>query len=368
MNHRIIFYYSRTLCVYRFYIRCLIVFLFSCRKDPVRQEAWGVYHPVRYTFPEPFLNFPSVPEPEWNLTTEEGVFLGRKLYYNDILSTNGRSCSSCHVQSSGFTISSMGPNEMGVPAHINLAWNSGYGWVGVSGSLDSAALADLEDGNIFLEANSDSILSRFVRHPDYPRLFWKAFGIDILSQTVAERNKYISYALAQFMRTQLSYNSKFDRYLRGEAVLTSDEMSGFAIFMAEDKGDCFHCHGSSTNPMWRDNKLHNNGLNAVFSGNDRGLYNVTGNPADMGKFRTPTLRNIEITAPYMHDGRFSTLQEVVDFYSTGLQYSSTVDPLMKKVGQGGVQLNPAEKAQLIAFLKTLTDDSFLADPKLGPPD
>ncbi|MBK6525154.1 MAG: cytochrome-c peroxidase [Crocinitomicaceae bacterium] len=353
-------------------ISVLLIFLSSCRKDTSHildsHEEWGPYNPTRYFFPEAFSNFPTAPEPEWNLTTVEGVKLGRSLYYDPILSTNGKSCSSCHVQGFAFSVPNMGPNGMSIPSHVNMAWNSNFGWTGSEKTLDSVALADLAEGNIFLNANNDSILARLTRHPEYPKLFWQAFGIEIVKESLAERQKYISYALAQFMRTQISYNSKFDRYLRGEAELTTDEYDGYTIFMNEDKGDCFHCHGSASNPLWRDNMRHNNGLNSSFTGNDLGYYNVSGNPADIGKFRTPTLRNIELTAPYMHDGRFNTLEEVVNFYSIGLQHSATIDPLMKKVDLGGVQLNPAEKTKLIAFLKTLTDSYFISDSELSKPN
>lgn len=351
----------------------LVICLFlsgACRKDSPLEtdELWGAYDPQPYPFPDAFANFPPVPEFDWNKTTIEGVTLGRKLYYDKILSTNGKSCSSCHMQQTAFTISDPGPNGMGIPAHINMAWNSSFGWTGSTHTLDSVALADLEEGNIFLNANNDSILARFKRNEDYQRMFWNAFGVKIIEESVDERKKYISYALAQFMRTQISYNSKFDKYLRGEINLSDDEIAGYDIFMSESKGDCFHCHGSESNPMWRDNLLHNNGLNSTFTGNDLGLYLITGDANDIGKFRTPTLRNIELTSPYMHDRRFTTLEEVVEFYSTGLQNSPTVDPLMKKVNEGGVQLNPTEKSQLVAFLKTLTDPSFVSNPYLGNPN
>ena len=169
------------------------------------------------------------------------------------------------------------------------------------------------------------------------------------------------------MRTMVSSNSRFDKYLGGENTLTAEELGGYTIFMREDKGDCFHCHGSVNNPMWRDNAFHNNGLNSTFVGNDEGRYSVTGNPADLGKFRTPTLRNIELTGPYMHDGRFTTLEEVVGFYSTGLVNSPTIDPLMKNVSTGGAMLDPTEQAALVAFLKSLTDTDFTTNPDLGAP-
>ena len=130
--------------------------------------------------------------------------------------------------------------------------------------------------------------------------------------------------------------------------------------MQESKGDCFHCHGSNNNPLWTDNQFHNNGLDATFT--DLGLGGVTGDPTDNGKFRTPSLRNLIYTAPYMHDGRFATLEEVIEHYSTGLQTSTTIDPLMKQVNQGGVNLSNQDKADLKAFLLTLSDSDFINNP------
>ena len=130
--------------------------------------------------------------------------------------------------------------------------------------------------------------------------------------------------------------------------------------MDEDRGDCFHCHGNENNPLWTDNKFHNNGLDNNFS--DLGLGAVTGNPNDNGKFKTPSLRNLAFTAPYMHDGRFSTIDEVINHYSEGLEDSHTIDPLMKMVLQGGVQLSFEEKANLKAFLLTLSDYDFISNP------
>ena len=130
--------------------------------------------------------------------------------------------------------------------------------------------------------------------------------------------------------------------------------------MDEAKGDCFHCHGSDNNPLWTDNKFHNNGLDSNFS--DLGLGAVTGDTNDNGKFKSPSLRNLKFTAPYMHDGRFATLDEVIQHYSEGLQPSATIDPLMKKVNQGGVGLSPQEKANLKAFLLSLSDPDFVNNP------
>jgi cytochrome c peroxidase len=341
----------------------------SCSKDktvPV-EENNTEYSPTPYVSPNPFKNFPDIEEPSYNPSTVEGVYLGRKLYYDNILSMNGLSCSSCHLQTLSFTNPGTSPNEMEILPHINLGWNTSFGWEGGTKALDDVALADLAEGNIFLNANNDSIKERFKNHAEYPDLFYEAFGVDIVEVDIDERKKYISYALAQFMRTMISSNSRFDKYLAGENTLTPLELGGFSIFMQEEKGDCFHCHGDANNPMWRDNLFHNNGLNSTHSGSDMGRYNVTGNPLDIGKFKTPTLRNIELTGPYMHDGRFETLEEVVEFYSTGLQDSPTIDPLMKSVHEGGVMLTPEDKVALVAFLKSLTDIEYINDSSLSAP-
>lgn len=189
----------------------------------------------------------------------------------------------------------------------------------------------------------------------YPELFYAAFaeeGIDSLK---------VAKAISQFERTLISGNSKFDKFLVGEVQLTAQEENGLAVFLDETRGDCFHCHGNPNNPLWTDNLFHNNGLDSSFT--DLGLGKITGDPADNGKFKTPSLRNLTFTAPYMHDGRFETLTEVVDHYSEGLQNSETIDPLMKKVAQGGVQLTDKDKEDLVAFLVTLTDSTFVNDPK-----
>lgn len=357
--------------IYKKYILLLvgsIVFFTSCKKDeePINNYTspggeWGIYNPT-YVEPYSHPNLTPMHNPEFNKMTLEGIELGKSLYYDNILGTNGNSCSSCHWAQYSYTIPGMGPIGTSVLPHINLGWYDKYGWNGSEEHLDDVPLADLIDGNPFLNANSDTILNRFKRHNNYQRMFWKAFGVKIVEETVQERNKYIAYSLAQFLRTMVSFDSKFDRYILGLEPLTPQEASGLDVFMSENKGDCFHCHGNPYNPLWTDRGFHNTGLNSTFSGVDQGMYNETGNINDMGKFKTPTLRNIELTAPYMHDNRFNTLEEVVDFYSEGLQDSPYIDPLMKKVNQGGVQLTQGQKNDLIAFLKTLTDTSFINNP------
>ena len=170
-------------------------------------------------------------------------------------------------------------------------------------------------------------------------------------------------AIAQFERTLISANSKFDRYSIGQASLTPQELNGLDIFLREDKGDCFHCHGNPNNPLWTNNDFHNNGLDATFT--DLGLGAITGDPNDNGKFRTPSLRNLAYTAPYMHDGRFGSLESVLNFYQNGVQDSPTLDPLLKTDEGLGISLVETEKLALIAFLNTLTDQEFINDERFA---
>ncbi|MCA0131159.1 cytochrome-c peroxidase [Winogradskyella alexanderae] len=301
--------------------------------------------------------------PTDNPQTIEGVALGKKLFFDKILSANGtKSCASCHSQQNAFTdntptstgIDGIAGNRNSMPL-FNLAWNYSdrFNWDGKALSLERQAEEPVENP-IELHSDWDNVVSRLQAHPEYPSLFEKAFNTSIISKELTTK------AIAQFERTLISANSKFDNYFLGTATLTDQELNGLDIFLREDKGDCFHCHGSPNNPLWTDNEFHNNGLDSIFT--DLGLGAVTGDPNDNAKFRTPSLRNLAFTAPYMHDGRFATLEEVIDFYSEGLQDSPTIDPLMKKVDEGGVQLTEEEKTDLKAFLLTLSDSSFLTNP------
>lgn len=301
-----------------------------------------------------------------NPLTAEGVALGRMLYYDNILSMNGNACASCHLQSAAFAGPGVGPNGNDIPAHINLGFNDNFGWTGFEDWLDHVALADLEEGNVFLNANNDTILERLRNHETYQQMFRDAFCIDITEVALEDRKHYIAFALAQFMRTQISTDSKFDRWKRQEAGVdfTQSEFNGYVIFMTE-KGDCFHCHGE---PLFSDDRFHNIGLDSVFTAANAGRYNVTWDSADVGKFATPTLRNIALTGPYMHDARFSTLEEVVDHYNSGVIHTEYVDPIMAKPGkQFGLGLTATEKQDLINFLHTLTDSSFISDTTLSSP-
>ena len=322
----------------------LIIFVSICLMLACTPGKSSLKQTTPYT--ETFPNyFPTMPVTQDNPLTNEGVQLGRMLYYDKILHPNQEmSCSSCHTQSTGF--SNPGSNSL---AHINIGFNSSFLWNGkIEGSLEDIMMFEVEE---FFQTD----LSLLNEHDEYPMLFQKAFGAREIT------SKEVAYALAQFFRTLNSYNSKYDLVMQGLATFTPEEANGYDIFFTE-RGDCFHCHGGA---LFNDNLFHNNALD---SDPDNGRYDITFDNSDIGKFKTPTLRNIEFTAPYMHDGRYQTLEEVIQFYSYELQSSPTVDPLMKYVDfPGGVALDAQEVNDLIAFLRTLSDTTFLNNPALSDP-
>jgi cytochrome c peroxidase len=301
-----------------------------------------------------------MPVPASNPLTEEGILLGRLLFYDPILSGDStQSCGTCHSQRFVFSESlavSVGIDGIAGTRNastvVNPAWIPGLFWDGRAGGLEAQAREPVPNP-IEMHLPWEAAVSRLDRHPEYPDLFRAAFGTDRVSEDLVVR------AIAQFERTMVSAGSKYDLVRRGEAVFTAPEDLGYRLFFGEE-GDCFHCHG---HPFFTDHRFHNNGLDSVFV--DLGLEKITGKPADRGKFKTPTLRNIARSGPYMHDGRFATLREVVEHYNSGGLLSPTVDALMRP-GQG-LGLEPAEVEALVAFLQTLTDSAFLADPDLADP-
>lgn len=285
-----------------------------------------------------------------NPMTVEGVALGRRLYHDPKLSDDGRSCGGCHLQRYGFTK----PQGGAVPVmpHVNLAWSNRFLWdARKSGTLEQMMRFEVDE---FFHADAQKLSADAL----YVDLFHKAFGeVPITTGRAAD-------AIAQYLRTLISSNSRFDRVMRGQEEFTQEERLGYLLFNTE-KGDCFHCH---VPPLFTDNGVHNTGLEAAPAGIHVGYQRTSGQAADLGKFKTPSLRNVELRPPYMHDGRFGTLEEVIDFYDHGVQRSPTVDPIMTKPGKEyGLRLTAAEKAALVAFLKTLTDASFLSDPRLSNP-
>ncbi|NQY28316.1 MAG: cytochrome-c peroxidase [Flavobacteriaceae bacterium] len=347
-----------------FYILVLTLFL-SCSKDD-SSIASDEYVPTPLALDVPPLFDQKILAPTIPFTnpqTVEGVTLGKKLFFDTILSAdNTQSCASCHAPENAFTdidrfsvgIDGVLGNRNSMPL-FNMAWNydEKFFWDGRSFGLEQQALAPVENP-IEMHNTWEQAVTDLQNTSDYPLLFQAAFNSSVITKEL------VAKAIAQFERTLISGNSKFDKHLLGTTTLTAQELNGFNVFMDETKGDCFHCHGSNNNPLWTDNIFHNNGLDAVFS--DLGLGEVTGDPNDNGKFKSPSLRNLAFTAPYMHDGRFNTLDEVINHYSEGLQNSPTIDPLMKKVAQGGVQITVQEKADLKAFLLTLSDYEFINNP------
>lgn len=335
----------------------------SCNED-----VDDVYDPTPYELVIPE-GLPPMEQfiPADNPMTVEGVALGRKLFYDPILSGDeSQSCSSCHPQQNAFS----DPNQFSegidgsignrnAMALINLGWNQfGFFWDGRSATLEEQALEPIVNP-IEMNTTWPEVEAKLNSNDEYKQLFKEAYDVDYIdSLTVAK-------ALAQFERTLISGNSRFDKWYNQQAIqLTEQELRGFVLYTTEE-ADCFHCHGLGG--LITDNRYHNNGMDTEFSA-DEGRYRVTGNDADKGLFRTPTLRNIELSAPYMHDGRFFTLEQVVDHYSNHVQISSTIAPLMELVGFGGAQLTQQEKEDLIAFLRTFTDEEFINNSEFNDPN
>lgn len=346
------------------YLSLLIVVIcgVSCGIDS--PDNGYVATPVSLTIPQLFeerILPPIIPED--NPLTEEGIALGKKLFFDPILSLdNTQACADCHRPENAFTdprrfsigIDGSVGTRNSMPLH-NLAWNYNekFFWDGRAASIEQQIFQPVTNP---IEMNNTwpNVESTLQATNNYPQLFEQAFG----TSTIDSIN--VSKAIAQFVRTLVSANSKFDRFLLGQEALSESESNGLAVFLDEGRGDCFHCHGLPANPLWTDNAFHNNGLDEIIT--DKGLGGFTGDPREFGLFKSGSLRNLAYTAPYMHDGRFATLEEVINHYSEGLVFSETIDPLMKKVGEGGVHLTEGDKADLKAFLLSLSDPSFVNNP------
>ena len=308
--------------------------------------------------------------PANNPQTVEGITLGRKLFYEPLLSGDGtQACADCHLAENAFTdpdrfstgIDGSIGDRNAMPIY-NMAWNFNekFFWDGRAIGIEGQALGPVENP---IEMNNTwpNAVATLQATSNYPELFSQAFGTSTITKEL------VTKAIAQFERTMISGNSRFDQYLLGDQnAVTTSEINGFNIFMDEERGDCFHCHGSDSNPLWTDNDFHNNGLDSSFE--DVGLGEATGDPLDNGKFKSPSLRNLAYTAPYMHDGRFETLEEVINHYSEGLVYSETIDPLMKNIAEGGAHLTEEDKADLKAFLLSLSEPGFTTNPDFQNPN
>ncbi|MBT0606958.1 cytochrome-c peroxidase [Aequorivita echinoideorum] len=359
--------------IYYFVLAFAFAICSSCSsEDPGGEVMEEGYVPT----PKP-LNVPAIfqqylPQPnipEDNPQTVEGVALGRKLFFDPMLSGDGtQSCATCHQPQNAFTdLQQFSEGIDGIVGFrnvmpiYNLAWNTNakFFWDGRAGDLETQALEPVTNP-IEMHNTWPNAVASLQSDAAYPELFEQAFGTETVTKEL------VAKAIAQFERTLISGNSPFDKYLLGEGTLTEQEINGFEIFMDEARGDCFHCHGNEFSPLWTDNIFHNNGLDEIIT--DKGLGNITGDPRDDGLFKSPSLRNLAYTAPYMHDGRFETLDEVINHYSEGLVYSPTIDPLMKAIAQGGVQLTESDKADLKAFLLSLSEPAFVNNPDFQNPN
>jgi len=302
-------------------------------------------------------NFPQLAQ---NVSvTKKGFELGRKLFYDGRLSADGTvSCSFCHEQGYAFTHHghqfSHGINDQegtrNAPAVQNMAFQSEYFYDGASNSLEMLSIVPIHNP-IEMAETLETIANKLRTDREYVKLFGEAFD----DAQVSSGN--ILKALSQFMGMMVSANSKYDKYVRNEpgGSLTHQELSGMQLFRSK----CATCHATD---IFTDNSFRNNGLPPNPFLNDKGREIVTGFASDAYKFKVPSLRNVEKTAPYMHDGRFGSLESVFNFYVSGVQQSATLDPQLTHGGVLGIPMTIDEKTAIIAFLKTLTDEEFLTNP------
>ena len=325
-----------------------------------------------FVYPANFGNRIQIPAD--NPTTRQGVYLGRMLFYETRLSANNTlSCGSCHEQRKAFTDGrtfSPGVDQVLTSRNsmslTNLLWVRKFFWDGRGNGLEEQAITPLTNPHEMgqsLEASA----KKLSQTPAYPALFKLVYGDANIN------GDRITKAIAQFERTLISANSRYDQYLSKAYRPTADELRGMELFNnapQPEKGirgaNCAHCHGGPKTYM---ELFHNNGLDSIPK--DAGIATLTGLAADRGRFKAPTLRNIALTAPYMHDGRFKTLDEVVDHYSEHIQESASLSSFLRgesnEPGGKSLKLLPREKKQVIAFLNMLTDSAFINNPDFANP-
>jgi len=344
----------------------LVIMVFhSCRRDVDIAPSPQATTPYDLRIPEWVTAGGHVPYlPPDNPLTVESVELGRMLFYEKALSNNFTlSCGSCHLQANAFT--DPRPFSVGTDgsvgtrnamAIVNMAWDNAFFWDGRSTSLERQALLPVVD-HAEMRNTWPVVVQRLQTDERYPKRFLQVFGTSTIDSMLVVR------AIAQFERTLLSFSSRFDRFEYGgdSLALTPQEIRGKELFFRG--AHCADCH---MGPMLSDHSLRNNGLDLVHS--DLGLGGVTGIASQNGRFKTPTLRNIAVTAPYMHDSRFATLEEVVDFYADDVQLDSPfLDNHMFPWMAGQVSLSEQDRRDLVAFLRSLTDHSFLTNPAFADP-
>lgn len=327
----------------------------SCQKAP---ESVGVDESIRV--PMPLIrpsNFPAIVyDTAANRLTKQGFELGRKLFNDVRLSgDNTISCESCHIQTSAFTqhghnVSHGINDKLGTRNSqpvMNLAWSNSFFWDGGVFNLDLQPLSPIENP-VEMGAKLSDVIDKLNADAQYQQMFDRAFG----SPTVTSAT--LMKALSQFMLQCVSANSRYDKFVRNEGeMLSADELQGKQLFEQ-------HCHSCHATDLFTDNLFHNNGLPPTVV-NDRGRATITLKSNDEYLFKTPSLRNLSYSPPYMHDGRFRTLDEVLNHYTNGIVQSVTLDEKLKSK----IHLSDREKALIIAFLQTLDDESFVRNEMLS---
>lgn len=323
---------------------CLALCAFQITKEPLFS--------VPTTWPKPAYDFSKNP------LTQQKVELGRSLFYDPLLSKNNQiSCASCHSPFTAFThvdhdLSHGIDDRIGTrnsPALMNLAWHKSFMWDGAINHLDMQALAPISHPDEMGE-KIESVVKKLQQSKHYPTLFYKAFGDSMIT------GEHTLKAMSQFMLTLVSSNSKYDSVMRKQAQFTAQQKNGYALFQK----NCSACHAE---PLFTNLQFENNGLAVDTTLNDYGRMRITKNKTDSLKFKVPTLRNIEFSFPYMHDGRFKTISAVLKHYTTGVKQSQTLSIHLQKP----IILSSNDKVDLTAFLLTLTDKSFLFNTKYGFP-
>ena len=347
-----------------------LVGLVACKDD---DKVDTVQHDTTaYTLQ--FGDFPAPDIAPDNELTVQGVKLGRMLFYEEMLSGDGTmSCASCHMQEFAFTDTAQfstgirgmqgGRQAMSV---FNMAWNTNeFFWDGRAHLLRDQSILPIQD-ELEMDETLDNVVAKLSGNEMYTDQFIRAFGTD---EITSER---ISLALEQFMNSIVSTNSKYDDFLKDSTAFTASEKRGFELFVGEynpffsdqSGADCQHCHSGLN---FENDQFMNNGLDTDGNIADNGREKKTEDPADIGKFKVVSLRNIALTAPYMHDGRFKTLEEVVEHYNSQIQASATLDPALEQTRDKGLMLSAQDKADLVAFLRTLTDKDLMTNPEYSNP-
>lgn len=342
---------------YKLFIISVLVFLYAACSSITQEAKPEELFAIPANFPKPIYDFPKNP------ITQSGFELGRELFYEGDLSRDGTiSCAECHSQASGFThhghdVSHGIDNLRGIrnaPPIQNMAFQKEFFWDGGVFDLDLFSIAPIENP-VEMDEKLGNVLEKLRKKEKYATLFQKAYGS---KEITTER---FLKALSQFMTSLVSANSRYDKYVRKEVggILSEEELAGMEIF----KQKCASCHSGE---LFTDQSYRNNGL-AVYNAEDTGRHRITQKDSDKYKFKVPSLRNVEITGPYMHDGRFYTLEAVLRHYNESVLDIPTLDSSLKNGQKFGIQTTPDEQKKLIAFLKTLTDSEFLKNKRFAAP-